>query len=368
MLDQINNLMNTSEIENTFGEILPDEEDKKRNENYQNNDNLEEELIEENINKNLHFIISVKPTSSSYRKLFYNYYFISKYCSCLYYDKWNDEVLLQIVRKESDNHNHLQLNDNLMKIFLETHHYCCSLMISYKEKIRMNFEFSSNNYIEMINYFKKYSQLFRNKINKQIESLNKIVNSIQKSKDVISASEEEIERNKPIKLEKESLIDSKRQEIIEKKRYNNNLITANQEDEKPLNIKRTELSNITEEIENYLSEYKDIVVSYEKIINKFDSNDLIQIRNTNEHMMVAKFIIGQIYSLAGESSDWEFFRKNTDVKIIKNAVDFNYTNLDPFKVKIIKETVKSPEFVYDNLKDAIYQKGINLLILSKNYL
>jgi len=359
MLEQINNLMNTSEIEKMFGKIIPDEEDKKKLENSINNENIEEEdLIEENINKNLHFIISVKPSTSSYRKLFYNYYYISKYCSCIYYDKWNEEALLHIVQKETDNSTHFNLEDNLMRFFLEIHHYSNSLMMAYKEKIRMNFDFSSNNFIEMINYFKKYSFIFRNKITKQIENLNRIVNSIQKSKDVISASEEEIEKNKPIKQEKETLIDSKRQEIQEKKRYNNNLITANQEDEKPLNIKRTELSNISEEIENYLAEYKDVVVSYERMINKFDSNDLIQIRNTNEHMVVAKFIIGQLYSLAGESSDWEFFRKNTDVRIIKSAIDFNYTNLDRVKVKIIKETIKSPEFVYDNLKDAIYQKGI----------
>ena len=209
----------------------------------------------------------------------------------------------------------------------------------------------------MLNFYKKYQLLFKNTFKNQNDKINLIATSITRSKEVIYSNEDEIEKNKPLKSEKESQIEVKKSEISEKKKNNYNLLQLNLEDEKPLTQRKIELNSVNDEIESFLIDYRDNIGIYEKSIKKLEYNDLILIRNTNENMSVAKLVIGQLYSLAGESSDWEFFKKNTDIKIIKHAIDFDYKNLDPVKVKIIKDTVKSNEFVYDNLKDAIYKNG-----------
>ena len=356
MLEQINILMNTSDIETNYGKI-EQEDEKSKNSNLNIVTDYTDKEIFDKIENNLHFIISVNQVGNSYQKLFYNYFFISKNCYCLYNDSYDSKFLNQIVQMQLDPKIQLNLIDNITNLFNDIHNTAQSLASAYEDKFKIKIEFSSKNFLDMVNYYKKYSELFRNRFRMQIESLARITSSSTKCDEVIMSAKEEIERNKPLKSEKENLIESKRQEIIEKKKFNTNLSFVNLEDEKPLNIKRAELAALDEEIITFLSPYRDNIMGFEKLILKFDNNDLIQIRNTNENMAVAKFIIGQLYSLAGESSEWEFFKKNTDMKFIKKALEIQYDKIDKIKLKIITDTVISPEFVYDNLKDIIYQKS-----------
>jgi hypothetical protein len=60
--------------------------------------------------------------------------------------------------------------------------------------------------------------------------------------------------------------------------------------------------------------------------------------------------MGQIFTLAGESSEWEFIKKNLDPKHVKGVLLMDFKSCPPNFVKVVKETVSNPEFNYENLQ------------------
>lgn len=201
----------------------------------------------------------------------------------------------------------------------------------------------------MIDTFKKYDVPIKNTLKSHLNKCDLIVGSEKRSKDVITSSEEEIDKNNPLKLERERQIEEKRAESTKKKIFNTNLSNSIQDDEKPLNQKRSEIEKIEEENREYFSEYNERILFLEKTLNKYDKSELIDMRNTADNHHLTKFIMGNMFTLAGENPEWDFIKKNLDPKILKGVLATDFKNCPPHFVKIVRETVSNPEFNYESL-------------------
>lgn len=336
MLDQINNLMNFDEIVNYMGGDLYYDE-KPSEEIKTSFEILEPEEIVEKLENRINFVISVLPSTASYNKIFYNYFYISKHCFCIYNIPWSEPALEAVAKVKLENYFESSLLGSMTMLCLEIHNSVTTLGNIYKEKIKTKIEISSKNLFEMIDYYIKYQQAFSNYLNSQNVKLNNAISSISRSQEILQQCEETIEKNTPLIKEKDSQIDIKRQEINKKKNMNTALTSSIQEDEKFLNKKQVEKDNIEGEIDDALSSYKDKIMIFENNLKKMDNNSLIEIRNSNENMVVCKFVIGQIYAMSGESSEWDFFKKNVDIKYLRNAIPNDYRNIEPNKKKSSKK-------------------------------
>ncbi len=289
------------------------------------------------------------PSSVAFNKLFYDYLYISKHSCVIYNDKWDDNSLLEISKIKLENLPDSPVFGSFHKLFLEIHQVALDLANKFNRKKGNNIQITSKNFVEMIENYKKYEIIIKNYLKNQSNKCELIATSDKKCKDVITSSDEEIEKNNPLKLEKERQIEEKRAESIKKKNFNSNLSNSILDDEKPLNQKRSELEKIDEENKEYFSEYNERITYLERSLNKYDKSELIDLRNTAENHFLTKYIMSQIFTLAGESSEWEFIKKNIDPKYIKTVLSTDFRNCPPNFVKIVKETISNPEFNYENL-------------------
>ena len=289
------------------------------------------------------------PATISYNKLFYNYLYISKHCNIIYNERWDENTFIEIAKLKLENIPDSVNFGSFSRFFIEIHQVATDLADKFNRKQGNCLEISSKSFIEMIDTFKKYEIPIKNSLKSQLNKCDLIVGSEKKSKDVITSSEEEIEKNNPLKLEKERQIEEKRAESTKKKIFNTNLSNSIQEDEKPLHQKRQEIEKIDEENKEYFSEFTERIIFIEKTLNKYDKSELIDMRNTADNHHLSKFIMGQIFTLAGESSEWDFIKKNIDPKFLKIVLATDFKNCPPHFVKMVRETVANPEFIYESL-------------------
>ena len=205
------------------------------------------------------------PSSVGYNKLFYNYLYISKHSYIIYNERWDDNILLDISKLKLENINESVNFGSFSKFFLEIHQVANDLADKYNRKQGVSLEISSKIFVEMIDTFKKYDVPIKNTLKSHLNKCDLIVGSEKRSKDVITSSEEEIDKNNPLKLDRERQIEEKRAESTKKKIFNTNLSNSIQDDEKPLNQKRSEIEKIEEENREYFSEYNERILFLEKM-------------------------------------------------------------------------------------------------------
>ena len=343
ILEIINNLINTKEILTIFDKLKPEGEFKDVK--------LDESIIVSRLENNLSIIMSIFPNSIAYKKLYYNYTYISKHSSCIYVDKFTDETLYNlsvetIPELEFTN----QKFGKFPKFLLEIHNYIISLALQYEEKLNFHIEISSKNFIDMITYYQSNYIGYRDNLLNQKKKLEFNCEVISKVQEIINKLNEELGQLEPQMNDNEKILNDKKSELIKKLGIKNNISNQKAEEEKPLNLLMNNLDRIQETIkENLIDTDKKVGTCTAALTNKLDKAELMEYRNIIENHVLSKYLLGQIYTIVGENSEWEYIKKNLDPKYIKSLAAKEYHNFPTIIVKIVRETVLHPEYLPDSL-------------------
>lgn len=303
------------------------------------------------IENNLSIVMNVFPNSIAYKKLFYNYSYISKHSTCIYLDKTSEESLFNIARDtipELENAN--QKFGKFPKFLLEIHQFMIDLAQQYEEKLNFHIEIDEKNFIDMITYYENNFNNLKEHLLTQRKKYEFACDINGKLQEIISKLTEELAQLEPQMNENEKFLNEKKGELIKKLANKNNISNAKSEEEKPLNLLITNLERIQETIKENLSETeRRISVCGTALTNRLEKNDLMEYKNVIEYHSLSKYLLGQIYNIVGENPEWETIKKNLDPKYLKALVAKEYNNYPLNLVKIVRETTSNPEFTTEGL-------------------
>lgn len=343
ILEMLNNLINTGEILTSFDNLKGEGEFKETK--------YDEKTKISRIEKNLSIIMNVIPDSLAYKKLFYNYIYISKHCQTIYIPKTNDESLFNLAidtipELESAN----QKFGKFPKFLIDIHSFMRQLSLEYEEKLNFHIEINTKNFIDMITYYENnYNGFMEHLVNqkKKYEFACEVNSRLQ---EIIAKINEELVQLEPQMNDNDKILNEKKTELIKKMGIKTTIQNAKAEEEKPLNMLMGNLEKIQETIKDNLAETdKKVQNSSNILINKLDKDELMQYKNVIENHVLSKYVLAQIYSFIGENSEWDSMKKNLDPRHFKTLISKEYNNYPPNLVKMVRETVGNSEFLPDGL-------------------
>jgi len=343
ILEMLNNIINIGEILMTFDNLKGEGEFKDVK--------YDEKTKISRIGKNLSIVMNVIPNSIAYKKLFYNYTYISKHCQTIYIPKTDDESLYNLAVEtipelESAN----QKFGKFAKFLLDIHNFMGDLAKEYEEKLNFHIEINTKNFLDMITYYENNYNGFKEHLQNQRKKYEFACEINTKLQEIIAKINEELLQLEPQMNDNEKILNEKKMELIKKVQVRTTIQNAIGEDKKPIELLTDNLKNINDTIKDNLAETDRKVQSSSNILtNKLDKDELMQYKNVIENHSMSKFILAQIYSFVGENSEWDFMKKNLDPKHFKTLVSKEYNNYPANLVKMVRETVSNPDFTPEGL-------------------
>lgn len=343
ILEMLNNVINSGEILTTFDNLKGEGEFKEVK--------YDEKIKISRIEKNLSIVMNVIPNSLAYKKLFYNYTYISKHCQTIYIPKTNDESLFNLAvdtipELESAN----QKFGKFAKFLLDIHSFMAELAKEYEEKLNFHIEINTKNFIDMLTYYENNYNGFKEHLENQRKKYEFACEVIAKLQEIIAKINEELVQLEPQMNDNDKILNEKKGELIKKMGIKTTIQNAKAEEEKPLNMLMANLEKIQETIKDNLAETdRKVLASSNTLTNKLDKDELMQYKNVIENHSLSKYVLAQIYGFIGENPEWDSMKKNLDPKHFKALVSKDYNNFPVNLVKMVRETVANPEFAPEGL-------------------
>lgn len=342
LLETLNNLINYRDILSHYDHLKGEGEFKEVK--------LDDKTKLLRIEKNLSIIMNVIPNSIAYKKLFYNYTYISKNTNIINLEKTSDESLYNLANDtipEVDEANNKF--GKFPKFLLDIHNFMKDLANEYEEKLKFHIEINSKNFIDMVTYYENNFNNFKEHLCSQRAKFEFACELIPKLQEIITKLNEEIVGLEPQINENDKILNEKKSEQIKKLGVKNTISQAKSDDEKPLNLLTNNLERMQETIKENLSESDRKVSTCSAPVGKLEKGELAEYRNIIENHSLSKFLLAQIYSINEENSEWEFIKKNLDPKHFKSLIAKEYHNYPQNIVKIVRDTVAYPEFSVEGL-------------------
>jgi len=350
-------LINSKEILNSFGRLKPDSIGLDNITNIVDSDTLIK-----TIEDNLHLVISSNPTNTSYKNIFYNYPYIFKICFSLFIEKWTDTALeLLATNMLVEDLNILPFTQiTTSSFFLEIHNFMIMLAESYSDKLLLQIKITSKNFIDMLQFYEKNYKIYKEAIKASYNKYEWACEAGDKTKKLIEASLIKMEDLEPQKkvLEKEMQELKESFNIVNTNR--NNFLQEIKDFENPIKTSKITVDELNSQIKFEMSSYIEKIQTTSSTLNKIEKGELVDFRNLIDNHNPSKFLMGQAFSLLGENSDYDYVKKNMDPKFIKNLIAIDYTAQESEFVKIINDTVKSPDFIQTEGYSKIYTVSIKL--------
>jgi hypothetical protein len=343
ILEMLNNIINTGEILTTFDNLKGEGEFKEIK--------YDEKTKISRIEKNLSIVMNVIPDSLAYKKLFYNYTYISKHCQTIYIPKTNDESLFNLAfdaipELESAD----QKFGKFAKFLLDIHSFMSELASENEEKLNFHIEINTKNFIDMITYYENNYNVYKEHLVNQKKKYEFACEVNEKLQEIIAKINEELVQLEPQMNDNDKILNEKKAELLKRMGVKTTIQNAKAEEEKPLNLLMANLEKIQETIKDNLAETDRKVQNSSNILtNKLDKDELMQYKNVIENHALSKFVLAQIYSFIGENPEWDHMKKNLDPKHFKALISKEYNNFPANLVKMVRETVANPEFAPEGL-------------------
>jgi len=337
VLEILNNIINTGEILINYNNL--------KGEGEFSDVKIDDKTKISRIENNLSIVMNVLPNSTAYKKLFYNYTYISKHCQTIYIDKTNDEILYNLARDTIPELEYAnQKFGKFSKFLLDIHIFMEQLAQEYEEKLNFHIEINPKNFIDMLTYYDNNYFNFKEHLLNQKKKYDFACETITKLQEIIQRVNEEIVQLEPQMNDNEKILNDKRAELIKKMGNRNTLQNAKSEEEKPMHLLVSNLEKVQEVIKENLAETDRKIQTSITPLLKYEKDDLTQYRNIIENHHLSKFILAQIYTFLGENAEWDSIKKNLDPKYFKNLLGKEYGNYPAALVKMVRETVANPEF------------------------
>ncbi len=342
LLEFINNLINYKDILSHYDNLKGEGDFKGVK--------LDEKVKLLRIEKNLTLVMNVLPNSIAYKKLFYNYSFISKNTNIIVVEKSSEESLYNLANDTIPEVEHANnVFGKFSKFLIDIHNYIKDLAQEYEKKKEFHIEITSKNFIDMVSYYENNFYNFKEHLSSQRSKFTFACELIPKLEEIITKLNEEIVGLEPQISDNDKILNEKKNEQIKKLGIKNSITQAKADDEKPLNLFTNNLERLQETIKENLAESDRKVLNCSASVGKLEKGELTEFRNIIENHSLSKFLLAQIYSINEENSEWEFIKKNLDPKHFKALVAKEYHNYPQNIVKTVRDTINYPEFSIEGL-------------------
>ena len=347
ILELVNNLINTKEMFTIFPMSSLTLNISEREKELVTAMNLQKDEIIHRIEGNLNIVMCVFPDSVAYKKLFLNFTYLSKHSSVIYLKSWDEDTYLNMVK---DNVSEFNLQSSFQKIptfpelVYEIHDYILKLATQYESKLLCPIQISGKNFTEMIDYYCKNFTMFKDYLNVQKKKYEFAVDVGNKITSVVGKINEELEKIEPQKLENDKVIEERKFELGKKHNQKTQIANAKQEEERPWQVATNQKEDLVQKFRENLMQSVDNINKASASLNRLEKGDLIDFKNVIDNHNLSKFLLSQIYVINGEPSEWDHIKKSLDPKIIKSLLAYDYSNCPATLVKIVRETIQSPDF------------------------
>ena len=357
VLEQINNLYNIYDILN-MNKL-------KKDKNEKNDINITDFLkkfsgedkysVSDNeiiglLKKNLKIMLKINYKSPTYFKIFEHYHFITKNSFFLFCHSWDDAGLLGFARKFiTPNEKENSLTESISLLLVEAHNCCLTLRDEYSHKLDLII--NSSHLVKLVNFYNAKYNVYNSYLKNQLTIYQFALEALEKNHDVITKTEDEVQKLEPKKDEIDKIIDEKTSELSKKSSIRNTIQSSITELEKLMMIENNKKDYNIKRIQEALQATDEVVVKCNIQCGRLDKAEFIDFRNSFENHILSKFILSQMLALAEDPSEIEtYFKKNNgDPKFIKYVTTIDYKNPTQDFIRIVKEAVVSPDFQPETL-------------------
>ena len=352
----INNSINTREILNSLGKL------KAETIGLDPTIVIDNDTLVKTIEENLHLVISVNPDNDSYKNIFYNYPYIVKICFTIFIEKWSDTAIEHTAEDLLVNELNVlpfaQITTS--KFFIDIHNFMLILAESYSTKMLFKIEICSINFLEMIRFYEENYKKYKEALIVNLTKYEFACDVGEKGKKMIEASNEKINSLEPSKKEVEKDIGELKDKIGTSNIARNNLIQEIKDFDNPISNSKLSLNHVNDQIKTEMSSYVERVQITSSILSKIEKAEIVDFRNLIDNHAPSKFLLSQVFAMLGENSEYDYVKKNMDPGKLKSLIGLDYTAQNPNFVKLISDTVNSPDFLPVENFSKVYTISIKL--------